>query len=57
MRLSIRPISAAEFAPCGWLADADAAAGRPINDGSSQGVDGVGELQLTAEGWPHSPRP
>ena len=57
MRLSIRPISAAEFAPCGWLADADAAAGRPINDGSSQGVDGDGELQLTAEGWPHSPRP
>jgi len=52
MRLPIRPISAAEFAPYGWLADADAdaACGRPINEGSSQRIDGVGELQLTAEG-------
>lgn len=49
-RLSIRPINAAEFAPYGWLADADDASGRPINDGSSQRIDGVGELQLTADG-------
>lgn len=48
MQLPIRPISAAAFAPYGWLADG--AAGRPINDGSSQRIDGVGELQLTAEG-------
>jgi len=50
MRLPIRPISAAGFAPYGWLADADAAAGWPINDGTSQRIDEVGELQLTAEG-------
>jgi len=50
MQLSIRPISAAEFAPYGWLADANGATGRPINEGSSQRIDGVGELQLTAEG-------
>ena len=50
MQLPIRPISAAAFAPYGWLADADGAVGRPINDGSSQRIDGVGELQLTAEG-------
>ena len=50
MRLAIRPINAADFSPYGWLADADGASGRPINDGSSQRFDGVGELQLTAEG-------
>jgi len=50
MQRSIRPISAAEFAPYGWLAEADGAVGRPINDGSSQRIDGAGELQLTAEG-------
>lgn len=49
-RLPIWPIDAAAFAPYGWLADADGAAGRPINDGSSQRIDGVGELQLTADG-------
>jgi ureidoglycolate lyase len=49
-RLPIRTIDAAAFAPYGWLADADDAAGRPINDGSSQRIDGVGELQLTADG-------
>jgi ureidoglycolate lyase len=51
-RLPIRPIDAAAFAPYGWLADADGdgAAGRPINDGSSQRIDGVGELQLTVDG-------
>ena len=45
-----RPISAEGFAPYGWLADADGSAGRPINDGSSLRIDGVGELQLTADG-------
>jgi ureidoglycolate lyase len=49
-RLTIRPISAAGFLPYGWLADADGATGRPINDGSSQRIDGVGDLQLTAAG-------
>lgn len=49
-RVPIRPIDAAAFAPYGWLADADAAAGRPINDGSSQRIDEVGELHLTAYG-------
>ncbi len=49
-RLPIRPIEAAAFAPYGWLADADGATGRPINDGSSQRIDGVGELHLTADG-------
>lgn len=49
MQLTIQPISAAAFAPYGWLADADGAAGRPINDGSSQRIDSVGDLQLTAE--------
>jgi ureidoglycolate lyase len=49
-RLPIRPIDAAAFAPYGWLADAEGAAGRPINDGSSQRIDEVGELQLTADG-------
>lgn len=50
MQRPIRPISAAEFAPYGWLADADGAIGRPINEGSSQRIDGVGNLQLTAQG-------
>jgi ureidoglycolate lyase len=49
-RLPIRPISASDFAPYGWLADADGASGRPINDGTSLRIDGVGELQLTADG-------
>jgi ureidoglycolate lyase len=49
-RLPIRPIDAAAFAPYGWLADASGALGRPINDGSSQRIDGVGELHLTADG-------
>lgn len=50
MQLPIRPISVAAFAPYGWLADANAAIGRPINEGSSQRIDGVGELQLTVAG-------
>jgi len=48
--IQVRPISAEEFAPYGWLADADGAAGRPINEGTSLRIDGVGELQLTADG-------
>jgi ureidoglycolate lyase len=48
-RLPLRPIDAAAFAPYGALADADGASGRPINDGTSLRIDGVGELQLTAE--------
>jgi ureidoglycolate lyase len=49
-RLPIRPIDAAAFAPYGWLADADGATGRPINDGTSLRIDEVGELQLIADG-------
>jgi len=44
------PISAERFASYGWLADAGSATGRPINDGSSQRIDDVGDLQLTADG-------
>ena len=52
LTLRATPISAERFAPYGWLADADAdaATGRPINGGSSQRIDTVGELQLTADG-------
>jgi ureidoglycolate lyase len=49
-RLPLRPIAADDFAPYGWLADADGAAGRHINDGSSLRIDGVGELLLDTEG-------
>ncbi len=49
-RLPIRPIDAAEFEPYGWLADGDGATGRPINDGTSQRIDDVGELHLAADG-------
>jgi ureidoglycolate lyase len=49
-QLPIRPISALDFAPYGWLADADGAAGAPINDGTSLRIDDVGELQLNAGG-------
>jgi len=49
-RLPLRPIDAAAFAPYGALADAEGASGRPINEGSSLRIDGVGDLQLTAEG-------
>jgi ureidoglycolate lyase len=44
------PITAAAFAPYGWLACAEGHAGREINDGSSLRVDDVGELALTAHG-------
>ena len=50
MRLRAQPITAANFAPYGWLASAEGRAGRPINDGSSLRVDGVGVLDLTAAG-------
>ena len=48
--LQAQPITAANFAPYGWLASADGRAGRPINDGSSLRVDEVGALALTAAG-------
>jgi ureidoglycolate lyase len=48
--LRLEPITAEGFAPYGWLASADGRPARPINQGSSQRVDGIGELSLTAEG-------
>lgn len=48
--LPLRPMAAADFAPYGWLAPAEGAAGRPINEGSSLRIEGGGELQLTADG-------
>ena len=51
--LRLQPISAASFAPYGWLIDAEAAfAGRherAINQGSSRRVDGFGALSFQAE--------
>jgi len=44
------PITAEAFAPYGWLASADGRPARAINQGSSQRIDGIGELALTAEG-------
>lgn len=44
-----RPITAEAFAPYGWVAQAEGHAGRPINNGSSLRIDGVGELSLTDE--------
>ena len=43
------PITAQNFAPYGWLLSADGQAGRAINEGNSQRVDGTGALQLSAE--------
>ena len=48
--LIARPVTADTFAPYGWLVDAQGRDGRPINDGSSLRVDGVGALALTADG-------
>ena len=48
--LPIRPLAADDFAPYGWVAECAGRSGRPINDGSSQRIDGVGELQLHAAG-------
>ncbi len=51
--LRILPVSAEAFAPYGWVAEAEVQPGRSgrlINDGSSLRVDGVGELDLTADG-------
>jgi ureidoglycolate lyase len=39
-----------EFLPYGWLAIADGQAARTINEGTTERVDDVGELALTAEG-------
>lgn len=38
------------FAPFGWLIDASSLAGRAINGGTSQRIDGLTELALDAEG-------
>jgi ureidoglycolate lyase len=63
--IRLQPITAAAFAPYGWLADGDGHghgdsdrdgdgcsqhAARPINGGSSLRLDGLGELALTAAG-------
>ena len=51
--LKVSPITVANFAPFGWLASADGVGGaqtRPINEGSSLRLDGVGELSLSARG-------
>lgn len=44
------PITAEGFAPYGWLASAEGRPARSINQGSSQRIDDIGELALTAEG-------
>jgi ureidoglycolate lyase len=49
LTLRATPISAERFAPYGWVADANTVTGRPINGGTSQRIDDVGELQLTAD--------
>lgn len=43
-------LTAEGFAPYGWLINADGRSGRPINDGSCQRHDGMGELSLSADG-------
>lgn len=48
--LQPQPLTAAAFAPYGWVLQADGRAMRPVNDGSSQRVDDLGELALHAEG-------
>lgn len=48
--LQPQPLTAAAFAPYGWVVQADGRAARPVNEGSSQRVDEVGELSLHAEG-------
>ena len=50
LQLTALPISREAFAPYGWLASADGRPTRPINEGSTQRADGMGELALTAAG-------
>lgn len=50
LQLTAVPISREAFAPYGWLASAAGCRTRPINDGSAQRADGMGELALTAAG-------
>ncbi|HSW07644.1 ureidoglycolate lyase [Aquabacterium sp.] len=50
LQLSVQPITAASFAPYGWLIDVPQRPGRPINEGSSQRFDDLGGLALDAEG-------
>lgn len=48
--LTPQPLTAEAFAPYGWVLQADGRALRPVNEGSSQRVDDVGELSLNADG-------
>ena len=53
LQLQARAITSHNFAPYGWVAQADGAIGRPINGGNSLRLDApdtVGTLALTADG-------
>ena len=53
LQLQARSITSLNFAPYGWVAQADGASGRHINGGNSLRVDApdtVGTLALTADG-------
>ena len=54
MELRIKPITAAQFAPYGWLISAQdiqgRQSGRPINDGTSLRFDDFGKLSLDQSG-------
>ncbi len=48
--LRAQTITSENFAPYGWVAQAEGQTGRPINGGNSLRVDSVGALALTAAG-------
>lgn len=48
--LTAQAICHEAFAPYGWLIDAARHVGQSINEGSSQRIDGLTELALSAEG-------
>lgn len=48
--LTPQPLTPEAFAPYGWVLQAAGHLARPVNEGSSQRVDGVGELSLHAQG-------
>jgi ureidoglycolate lyase len=50
VRLRATPLTAAAFAPFGWVVEAGSGAGQPVNDGSSQRTESPGPLALTADG-------
>lgn len=53
LQLQARAITSHNFAPYGWVAQADGAIGRPVNGGNSLRLDAsdtVGTLALTADG-------